>query len=448
MVGAIRRELKARDKQAGPTGEEARPELSARFQGLVDLVLDDGQVKYLVKRGDEVEVEAEWADEETGAILQTPPLEAIPYPLARAEEVLQRKAATAGETYGQVLALLHRAAVLPEEGWYHPCVVFVFFSHLTEMADYFPYLWFFGLPERGKARVVKAMCRLCWRGFYTETLNEANLFRFAELFGGTIALDLYEISQRAQKKGGQDLLLGRFEKGMKVARVIAPDQRRFKDTVYYRVDGPTLLATNKEILASDPLRSKCLKITMPEARGIYSNLDPEELERVRLKLLACRAAYLNQDLPWVEKPSPGRLGDLMQPLFRVARLLPPEAEANLGGLIELIEAERGEAEAETMAGRIGQALASLKGKVKNGLLPVDKSRSVLNEGLDECWRLSAQRLGRELNEMGIRRRKSQGRMHIEWTANLDRVLDRFGPGQETSPSSPVSLKAGHLAEAA
>jgi hypothetical protein len=319
----------------------------------------------------------------------------------------------------------------------------VFFTHLSENASYFPYLWFFGLPERGKSRMVKVLTRLSWRGLYTETLNEAYIFRFAESFAGTIGLDVYELSGQAQKKGSHDLLLGRYDEGMKVPRVIAPEKGPFKDMRYYRVAGPTILATNAEIPAKDPLRSRCIKITMPEARGIYSNHSQSDLFELRAGLLAFRARHLNKSLPDVAKPVAGRLGDLMQPLLSVAALLPHEATENIRNLIRELETERQEAESETLAGRIVTILFSLQNQVGGGWLPVELVTQMINDKVPEQHQVASQKVGHELSALGIVRKKKQGKMHILWKQDeMEKLFNRFGLDVDTyrkiSPFSPFS----------
>jgi hypothetical protein len=331
--------------------------------------------------------------------------------------------------YWSVLEKLKAVSVLPSEEYYHLCSIYVFFSYVWESCAYYPYLWFFGLQERGKSRIVKAIINLCHRGLYTETLNEAYIFRFADLFRGTLALDLYELSERAQKKGSHDLLLGRYERDMKIARVVAPDKGAFRDTVYFTVSGPTVLATNIEIPSKDPLLSRCIKITMPEARGIYPNNNTDgDLIELKAGLLAFRARHLGEALPQADKPIAGRLGDITQPLLCVAKLLPPEASEALRGLIKEFETERKEAESESLAGRIIQALYDLQFDVENGRLPVEKVRGKINEGVDERFYIAPQTVGRELSAMGLKRKKSGGVKQIIWDENaIEKLWHRYPP---------------------
>jgi hypothetical protein len=428
--------------------DAAKPEketrCSARFPGLLDLIYEDGRVRFLITTNDGIQVVDRWQAED-GSVLIPPPPEAIPYEIIPADLTIAYLQDNDGDLYHSILALLRKVSKLPSDEHYHLCTIYTFFTYKSDAAPYFPYLWFLGLPERGKSRIAKALTKLGWRGLYTETLNDAYIFRFADLFGGILGLDVYELVKKAQKRGSHDLLLGRFEQGVKVARVIAPDKGPFRDTLYFEVSGPTILATNEEIAAEDPLRSRCIKIAMPEARGIYPNISDDDLKVLRARLLAWRARHLEVPLPDVEKPVAGRLGDLMQPLFAIAELLPREAKESLRTLTQDLEEERRDSEAETLAGRIVEAFHTLQEEVAEGRLAVDRIREKVNEGVEEKWHISPQRIGRELSALGIDRKKSQGRMHAVLTpGGLKRLFQRFSlvtedPEGKTSPSSPFSL---------
>jgi hypothetical protein len=196
---------------------------------------------------------------------------------------------------------------------------------------------------------------------------------------------------------------------MKVPRVIAHDKGDFKDTRYYNVAGPTILATNTDISAKDPLRSRCIKITMPEARGIYPNNNShEDLQDLKTRLLSFRYRHLNNPLPYMEKPIEGRLGDIIHPLFLTATLLPDEALQGLNDLVQSIENERKEAESESLSGRIAQALFDLQHKVSGGKLPIKLIREILNEDVDERYQIAPSTIGRELTAMDFEKDRTTG----------------------------------------
>jgi hypothetical protein len=183
---------------------------------------------------------------------------------------------------------------------------------------------------------------------------------------------------------------------------------------------------------------------MPEARGIYSNNNSiEDLLELKERLIAFRACLLGESLPEAEKPVPGRLGDIIQPLFRVSKLLPDEAYEGLNNLIQSFEEERKNDEAETLAGRIAQALYDCQYEVVNERLPVEKITEKLNEGIDERFHVAPQTIGRELSAMGIDRKKSGGKMQIIFDKNkMNNIWDRFTPNEDNLPNLPSAEISG------
>lgn len=427
-------------KQKGkkrPGSGANKPLASARFPSLVDLVMEGQKVSFLYKTDRGLKLKRSHV-ESGGQKLQPPGSEQIPFRLVKAKNVLKHAKEPDERLYRDIFNRLKSVAVLPSEKHYHLVTVYVFFTYLPEAFSYYPYLWFFGLPERGKSRIVKAVINLAYRGLYTETLNQAFIFRFADRFSGTIGFDVYELSEQAKKKGSHDLLLGRYEKGMKVPRVLNHERRGFEDTTYFEVSGPSVLATNVELPMRDPLRSRCIQIVMPEARDKYPNNNaPEDLLDLRARLTAFRARHLGEVLPEVEKPVAGRLGDITHPLVCIATLLPPEAKEGLMTLIADLEDERKDNQSDTDAWRIVKALYDLKDEVKNGRLPVARLKEKVNmvKYEETGWEhLSVQLIGRELTALGIRRKKSTGTMWIIWDRGLmERIWKRYGIPEQESP---------------
>jgi len=403
---------------------------SACFPGLVDLVIHKEKICYLYKNQGELQVLDRIKMSEK--YYKPPDSYALPFKPLPAKKILAYQKDDEEKLYYSIIDKLKTISALPSEMHYHLVADYIFFTYLSEEAHYFPYLWFFGLPERGKSRTVKCVFNLSYRGLYTETLNQAYIFRFAELFHGTLVLDMYELSKRARMKDSYDLLLGRFEKGMKIPRVTAFDKGPFEDMKYYEVYGPTILATNTEIPENDPLRSRCIRIIMPEARGIYPDNSDEDFIDIKARLLAFRARHQDNPLPNIDKPIPGRLGDLMHPLLQIAKLLPEDALKNLESLVEEVEVERKESQAETLAGKIAHALYHLRGEVDKGRLPVTVLIDSLNKG--SIYRSSDQAVGRELSAMGIQRKKSMGTMHIIWNLEgMEQIWKRYSIPSKESP---------------
>lgn len=392
------------------------------MEGLVDIVLDaEEKPLMLFKRGEEVKAVARIKDD--GQLIISPEKRHCRYLMGEAEEILKYYASdTDAELYQAVLSQLKAVSVLPTNHHYHLIAIYIFFSYLWEKVSFFPYIWFLGPPERGKSRMANHATILSYRGLVTETLNEAFLFRYSERFNGTICFDLYEISERAQGKDSYDLILSRYQRSSCAIRVDPNKYGTINDLDYYTLASPSFLCTNVEIPAHDPLRSRCLRIVMPEKRGRYPDFTSDQLQDLKNRLLAFRTRHFDKDLPVVEKPTVGRLGDIMHPLLQVAQLLPAEASKALIKLTTELESERTDAEKETLAGLIVQALHELESEVVSGRLPFDQIRNKVNEGVEEKYHRSPQKIGRELSVLGIRKIKSNGSTYIVWEPEVMREI--------------------------
>ncbi|WAC07849.1 MAG: hypothetical protein OS130_01205 [Thermodesulfobacteriota bacterium] len=433
-IRALQADIRAYSRRG--VSSDRKPTACAYFPCLVDIVKNEnGQYLFLIK-GLELTLATEI--EREGEVYVPPEKKHCRFLLGNAEEIKKHYEIDSDhQLYWDVLKRLQEVSVLPDKSYYHLVTVYVFLTYLFEHLSYFPYLWFFGQPERGKSRIAKAVTHLSYRGFYTETLNEAFIFRFAERFKGTLGLDLYEISEKARDRKSYDLFLGRSGKDLSVPR-IRPDKEGFPDTDFYDCWGPTVLATNVEIPVHDPLRSRCIKITMPEARAKYpNNNSPEALADLKNRLIGFRARNFDKKIQEIDKPIEGRLGDIMQPLFFVAQLLPPEAKGNLISLIGEFEGERTQSESETLAGRIVQAIYDLEDEVENGKLPFEKVREKVNEDIEERYRFAPQTIGREISSLGINRKKSGGLIFLVWEqSKLSELFKRYLPTENNVPNIP------------
>ncbi len=423
----LRRDVTSERKKNKSLSQAQNSEQRAVFYGLVEIVKQENEPHFLISSDDGVELLKSRELEEESVVAVPPPFSAIPYRLINVEINKSQMEVNVSELYDQLVDLMINQVTLPSEAHYHLCVVFIFFTYLSELAEYFPYLWFFGLPERGKSRIIKLMSHLSWRGIYTETLNSAFLLRYADRFKGTIAFDLYEVLSHAKRKGSHDILLNRFQRGIRTPRVLDAQKANFQDTRYFSIAGPTIIATNVEIPPTDPLYSRCICIRMPEASRIYPRTpSPKELEPLQAKLLAFRARYFLQPFPDTDKPVAGRLGDLLQPLLAVAKYLPAEASTQLRSLLgEMVEDSRA-AQLESLSGRIFDALSIMRDNFKRGRLRVQAVADYVNKGLRVNERASVATIGSELKAMGFSKKKSNGYMHVIWDETLmSNLAQRF-----------------------
>ena len=408
--------------------EQDKRQLTAYFPGLVDICEgEEGQLLFLCLQGDQLSA----VDDQDGQ--EPPEREHLPFSVPRLSEVQKWYGREDLSLYADLLSYLKRFSALDEQQWAVVAhYVFLTYLHDHKDVDYCPYILFYAVPERGKSRTGKSVSYVSFRGVHLIELREATIFRYSQNLHGTLFFDLMDVWKKAERSGCEDILLLRYEKGGKCNRVLYPERGPFKDTVYFDVYGPTIIATNEQL--HKILETRCLPIVMPNRPGNYENPRLELALELRERLTAWRAKHLNAPLPCLEPPEgiSGRLWDISRPLFQVGQLVHPDGEKMLLSAILDIAGERSDSKRETTEGKLVGILRELTGEQGCEELPewTLKMSDILhkfNEDRPEDKHVSPQWLGRKLKSMSLRHRTVQGRSEICLVASeYLTLLDQYG----------------------
>jgi len=392
-------------KGNGKQPDAVKKHLLAKFPGLVDIVDNDGSVKYLTLSEDNRAAVIAEISRETAAFMP-PSKEHLPFSLPRAREVLNYISSDdEHELFTDLVAYFHNAAQLPTEMHYKMVSWWVLHTYLYDKFTYSPMLALVGMPERGKTRLGRAVTSVAYRGLETETLREANLFRWSQDLGATIFLDVKDIWRKAEREKSEDILLKRYEKGGKVGRVLYPEKGPFRDTVYFDIYGPTIIATNESI--HHILDTRCLPIILPDAgQKVWPDLDFRESLALKERLVAFRARHMARTLPDYPKPPLGRLGDILQPLGIMMRLVSSEEEQTFQELTKLLWLERLEDKAESKEARLIMSVSQCS--LEADVVAISEVAKFYNEGLEPRHQLSPESVGRRLRTLGFKGDKKPG----------------------------------------
>ena len=310
---------------------------------------------------------------------------------------------TDSDLFDSLVEWHQRASKLPSLSHYQLVALFVLHTWLADLVDYSPYLCFESRdPERGKTRTGQAIAWVSYRGIHTETLQEANLFRWSDSLQATIFFDVRDLWKKAEKRGSDDILLGRFQRnGPKVARVLDPQAGAFKGVTYFDCYGATILAINETL--REPLKSRTIGIVPPEASGKYPTMRETDALTLKARGAAFRARHLLHPIPEVDKPADGRLGDIMQPLAMMASIVGGDLPNVFPSIVRIFRRDRMAERAETFEARIIGAVqrAVSDGHMVEGILPTSAVLPILNEGLPEDRQFTVQRLGVRLRNLGF-----------------------------------------------
>src|SRR5215813_2513536 len=305
-LGIGRRDLEAGLKPllGDEEKKDSKPLPLARFPELVDLVEEDGEVKFLIRSDNGKEAlrtETHW--ESDGQTYHPPTRDLIPWLLPRADRVRTAyETDSHGNLYADLVAYHKSLSELPSEAHYKLLAAFDFHTYTLDFPEvtHSPEFVFDAVAERGKSRTGKAITHVAMRGLRTETLREANIFRWSEDLGATIFFDVLNLWKKAEREKSEDILLNRFEEGLKAARVLHPEKGRFEDTRYFDVFGATIIATNESV--HKILDTRCLTISMPPAKKRFDTEPTPELGLpLRERLLAWRAHRMGHLLPEMPK---------------------------------------------------------------------------------------------------------------------------------------------------
>ena len=339
--------------------------------------------------------------------------------------------------YIQVLNYFKVISDLPHEGYYHLLAIWVFHTYLTEPCQYSPIISFYAIAERGKTRTGKGMIYIARRGLHVQTLREAYILRACHDLNATLFFDVMDLWKKAEQNCSEDIILSKFEKGLTVPRVNNPDRGPHRDTTYYNVFGPTIIATNESVHRI--LETRALQINMPEGTKIYDNdVTPEQALELKAKLLAFRAYFIDKELPNVSKPVNGRLGDIVRPLLQIAQIVNPAIEETLIKLIGELNQQRMLEKSETIEAMIIKVICSLENEVIVGKLGISDITIRYNQGRSEKYHSSNTSIGRRLSAMGFEKvRLNDGSMAIYY--DEDKILklkDKYGLGKPSEGSEP------------
>ena len=416
---------------------------AARFNGLVDLVEDESRPAFLVKDGSGLSIKPE--HEVFGMQHYPPPADQIPWLLPDGKRVLQQYTVdTDGELFDALVAYHKAISELPTESYYDLLAAWDLHTYWLEAVHYSPVLCFFAIAERGKTRTGNGLINVAYRGIHVQSLRDAYLVRVAKYFRASLFFDVMDVWEEAKRVGSTDILLGRFEKGLKVPRVMYPENGPFKDMVYYEVFGPTVIATNEPIHRI--LETRCVYIKMPETtRRFEMPVRPELALSLKERLVAFRARHLGESLPEGPKPSMGRLGDILQPLQQLIRVVRPDREQAFLGLVQELEKQTLIEKADTLEAELLRIVVSLKDSVKSGLLPNKLITDTYNKEQPERTKLSYTKVGKRLSALVFEKAVlADGASAIRWDEEKIRLLcEKYGLHNLSAPSarSASSVKA-------
>lgn len=411
---------------------------SAWFDRLVDIVLDDdGKLAFLVKDDEHLIIKDK--HETPDGLLVPPPKESIIWEIPTGSAAINHYTSDNDNQLFNDLVEYHKSiSELPSEDHYKYLAAWDMHTYLFDNGEYSPVNWLYAIPERGKSRTGKGCIYVAWRGIHVITLKEAHIIRLATDQRATIFFDIMDLWKRVAKADAEDIMLNRYERGARVSRVLYPEKGAFKDTVYYDVYGPTIVATNETI--DEIMQTRAIQIIMPESNH---NFDDDVKPRIGLpfreRLVAFRARWMDQPLPAVDKPIKGRLGDILRPIRQIVNITCSD-ETWFLDFAKTIEEMRKKEGLDTFEAQVLSAIIQAERKVENGRLLHQDIRNILNNDRPERFHISPQKLGRVTAQLGFPKYTSGDLRGIYWDEELiNRLCERYGIKRESRDNGILTI---------
>jgi hypothetical protein len=388
----------------------ARKQQSLAAPGLVCAAEDNGQHVYIaLAEGGALVVRPSILGDYRGERVEHVPPRVVPWVLPCAERVLEhyRDLCNSCDPYTWLGVLLkdleqwHKdASDLGTAVAYTLLALYDLATYAFELLDYLAILLLEAEPERGKSRTGQAASAVMRHGIWLQGIREANLLRAASDRQASIFIDVMDVWKKAEAAGCEDILLGRWERGGTVERVLYPDKGPFEDTVIFNVfSGGTIVATNEEIHRI--LDTRCLRIDMPLTTKRFSGrVQPEAARPLIERLMAWRAYVLQHGLADADAPADGRLGDILRPIKQVLLTVAPDRIGEFGSITDWQTKRRTDDLTNSIEAAIVRALSTVWAQQRSGQLPLQTALNQVNAGWPADRQKTARWLGGKLRNMG------------------------------------------------
>lgn len=401
---------------------------SMNFEGLIDLVEKNNEPHFLIKKDGELICVKEYVQD--GITLIPPPKKSIPFKLLSYENVISWYKAYFAfldseiniPLFEEIESRLKQISTLSSESDYMISTLWIIHTYLLEKAHFSPIICFVGAPGRGKSRMGNGMIYLAFRGKMEVSVREAHIIRLADYFTASIFFDSKDLWKNIVRTGSEDIFLLRFEKGAKVERIHSPEKGKYQDTTYYRIFGPTIIATNEDI--HNILGTRAIKISPPFDNNTFEeDIVPQSFIQFRERLTAFRAYYLDRDLPKTSKPCRGRLGDICKPLREILLLIKPKLDPQFLAYLDEQIKEKAEDNLDNFAAEILQAIWVKRGSVVNGKLSIKIIAHYYNILKKPREKKNSRSIGWKIRSLGIKgTTMSDGTRGIEFNEDQIKIL--------------------------
>lgn len=370
------------------------------FPGLVDIVVHEGRLKFLVKGCDgSGGIVDHYHHPVNGNNVVVPPDGIRHILVSDGVAIVSHYDSETGyiELFSDVRSFVKRHVELPSVGEYDVVSYWLMHTYLIETFSHSPYLLFLGPPDSGKSRALEVLRSLAYRGYFVVDPSSATIYHMADEEKVTLVIDEANTLYRAAGSNMRAILNVRFQRQGCVPRR-NPDNT---ETEHFAVYGATALASTQDV--DEVLKTRTLTIHMEQAtRNVAEGIDADFAKTLRERLLAFRLRFLGEELPRPVLKVKHRLKDMAKPLYSVNALL-GKRRGRLDEYFGSLDKERSMERTQSLDADILRAIAGLvvTGKINDGLFFTCDVASGVNWSRSEGERLTEAMVGRKISALGF-----------------------------------------------
>lgn len=407
-------EMEVKDLKKSKKKEE-KTYFTAYFEGLIDVVNNNGNPKFLTNDGkilNEIQLRKQ---------IYYPP-EKLGWLLPKAENVLEEAkhhsdlsdtpVSPGGCTYCEkvlypyIYEYFKQFSDTPTDYHRHFLVWMDFHSYLIEKFNFSPILFLVATKDRGKTPTLKAIAYSAYRGVFTETFREANLIRYSSDYRASMFFDVRDFPKKIERAGSEDLVYGRAERGVKSSRVLFPERGAFRDMVEFETFGVTGATSN--VMVDAITEARCIVFNMPFSKRVFDIESTPELGlQVREKLTAFRMAHLKDKFIDIKKEKIGKLENYLKGYHQMIRTIFPKYEEIFIRFKKLVEKQKREEAESTFEGKLLSSVVKLNDSVTPGTLFLSSEdiTNKMNEGKPERFYFNIDTIGSGLKGLGFKMKR-------------------------------------------
>jgi len=396
--------------------------------GLIHLVQDQDQVKYLLKENNQLKMQESYMKDD----IRYTPKQILPFKILKPTILKREFNIDLPQLFREVDAFIRSFLEMPDEKDYLILVLWVFHTYLIEKFVTSPMLYFYGVKETGKTRAGEVLEELAFRAERITSVTEASLFRSAEIFKPTMIIDEIKLWNHGANQGILDLLKTAYKRGLKVTR-INTDKKGEDQIELFDTFSPVIICTTEEL--PDIIANRCIYFIMQKNQNpdIERSIDQEWANDLRERLTLFRATFIDQMIPELEPIARRRLQEIISPLHQILNLVNPDKENELLEIVESINKTKANEEGMSLEAEIVSAVYHEYLDNKETNILTRTITDYINKDRTENDKKSDSLISRRLKRLGFEKiRFKDGKMGFHINEKLlEKLKKQFQIGEDS-----------------